>query len=226
MSHEKKLRKEIVEVGRLLERHEFVAGSDGNISARVDDDRILITPSGISKGAMDTRDLVLVDSEGRKFKGHRDASSEIAMHLFIYRMRPDVHAIVHAHPPTATGFAAAGLALDIPLVCEFVMGLGEIPLAAYGTPGTLELPETLKPFVSHCDAILLANHGAVTYGSDLQSAYMKMEKVEHFAKIALITHVLGRRHLLTPEEVERLVKRRGNGTSALHHSLVRSLASV
>lgn len=224
MSQEKKLRREIVEIGRLLDRHEFVAGSDGNISARVDDDRILITPSGMSKGAMETRDLVLVDSEGRKFKGRRDASSEIGMHLFIYRMRPDIQAIVHSHPPTATGFAAAGVALDIPLVCEFAMGLGEIPLAPYGTPGTLELSETIRPFVSRCDAILLANHGAVTYGIDLRSAYMKTEKVEHFAKVALVTHTLGRQHPLTREQVEKLTKRRGNGTNGLHYSLLQTQA--
>jgi L-fuculose-phosphate aldolase len=131
------------------------------------------------------------------------------MHLLIYRERPDVEAVVHAHPPTATGFAAAGIALDRPLVCEVVLGLGQIPLAPYGTPGTPELSATLKPYVPYHSAILLANHGAVTYGSDLRSAYMKMEKVEHFARIALVAHMLGRQQLLSREEVDKLIRSRG-----------------
>jgi L-fuculose-phosphate aldolase len=127
------------------------------------------------------------------------------MHLLIYRRRPDVMAIVHAHPCTATGFAAAGLALDQPLVCEVVIGLGQIPLAPYGTPGTPELAQSLEPLVSDYDAILMANHGVVTYGGDLQSAYMKMETVEHFAQIALVTHILGREQPLQGTQVEKLV---------------------
>src|SRR6267154_3176516 len=123
-------------------------------------------------------------------------------------MRPDIHGIVHAHPRTATGFAAAGMALNQPLVCEVVIGLGLIPLAPYGTPGTPELAATLEPLIPQYDAILMANHGVVTYGADLQSAYMKMETVEHFAQIALVTHVLGQQKPLVCEDLEKLVAAR------------------
>jgi L-fuculose-phosphate aldolase len=127
------------------------------------------------------------------------------MHLLIYRLRPDVRGIVHAHPPTATGFAAAGLALNQPLVCEVVIGLGSIPLAKYGTPGTPELTEALAPLVPSYDALLMSNHGVVAYGADLEQAYMKMETVEHFAKIALVTHQLGIQQPLGEAEVEKLI---------------------
>jgi len=127
------------------------------------------------------------------------------MHLLIYRLRPDVKGVVHAHPPTATGYAAAGIALNQPLVCEVVIGLGSIPLAKYGTPGTPELSEALEPLVPQYDAILMSNHGVVTYGTDLSQAFMKMETVEHFARIALVTHQLGRQQPLGAAELEKLV---------------------
>jgi L-fuculose-phosphate aldolase len=127
------------------------------------------------------------------------------MHLLIYRSRPDVRGVVHAHPPTATGFAAAGLALNQPLVCEVVIGLGCIPLARYGTPGTPELTNALEPLVPQYDAILMANHGVVAYGEDLSRAYMKMEIVEHFARIALVAHLLGHQQLLSAQEIEKLI---------------------
>jgi L-fuculose-phosphate aldolase len=126
------------------------------------------------------------------------------MHLLIYARRPDVGAVVHAHPPTATGFAAAGMALDRALCAELVATLGSVPLAKYETPGTPELAEALAPLVSDHDAILMANHGVVTYGIDLRTAYMNMETVEHFAKIALVTHLLGRQQPLSDSHVEKL----------------------
>jgi L-fuculose-phosphate aldolase len=130
------------------------------------------------------------------------------MHLLIYRLRPDVKGIVHAHPTTATGFAAAGVALNQPLVCEVVIGLGSIPLAKYGTPGTTELTDALEPLVPGFDAILMSNHGVVAYGADLEQAYMKMETVEHFAQIALVTHLLGRQQPLKQVEIEKLLNAR------------------
>ena len=130
------------------------------------------------------------------------------MHLLIYKLRPDVQGVVHAHPPTATGFAAAGMALNQPLVCEVVIGLGSIPLAKYGTPGTPELTAALEPLVPQYDAILMSNHGVVAYGADLHSAYMKMETVEHFAQIALVTHLLGRQQPLGSEELGKLMAAR------------------
>jgi L-fuculose-phosphate aldolase len=218
MATEHHLRREIIRCGALLHTSGFIAATDGNLSVRLDDNRVLVTPTGMSKGMMKTSDLVIVDMEGRKLKGRREVTSEIGMHLLVYRMRPDVNAVVHAHPRTATGFAAAGIALNQPLVCEVVIGLGQIPLAPYGTPGTPELAETLKPLIPDFDAILMANHGVVAYGTDLQSAYMKMETVEHFAQITLVTHLLGKQQPLDVPHVEKLLAVRsrymGDVTSA------------
>jgi len=205
MSSERKHREEIVRYGRTLHERGLVAAMDGNLSVRLKGERILVTPTCVSKGNMRAADMVVVDMEGQRVSGRRNVTSEIGMHLLIYRMRPDIQAIVHAHPPTATGFAAAGIALTQPLVCEVVMGLGCIPLARYGTPGTSELARTLEPFVPHYDAILMSNHGVVAYGDTLERAYMKMETVEHFAQIALVTHLLGRQQPLQEVEVQKLL---------------------
>jgi L-fuculose-phosphate aldolase len=205
MPTERKYREEIVRYGRMLHQRCFVAAMDGNLSVRLDDHRVLVTPTCVSKGAMRPADLVIVDMEGQRVSGRRHVTSEIGMHLLIYRLRPDVQAIVHAHPPTATGFAAAGVALTEPLVCEVVMGLGCIPLARYGTPGTSELTQALEPYIPDYDAILMSNHGVVTYGDTLEHAYMKMETVEHCAQIALVTHLLGRQQPLQEVEVEKLL---------------------
>jgi L-fuculose-phosphate aldolase len=204
MASERQYREQIVRYGRMLHERCFVAATDGNLSVRLDENRILATPTCMSKGSMRATDMVIVDREGRLLSGKRRVSSEIAMHLLIYRLRPDVMGIVHAHPPTATGFAAAGVPLNQPLVCEVVIGLGSIPLAKYGTPGTPELTNALQPLVPQYDAILMSNHGVVAYGSDLEQAYMKMETVEHFARIALVTHQLGHQQPLGAAEVEKL----------------------
>jgi L-fuculose-phosphate aldolase len=204
MCTERKHREEIVRYGRMLHERGFVAAMDGNLSVRLDHERILVTPTRVSKGAMRVGDIVVVDREGARLAGRRKVTSEIGMHLLIYRMRPDIQAIVHAHPPTATGFAAAGMALTEPLVSEVVMGLGGIPLARYGTPGTSELAESLEPYVPHYDAILMSNHGVVTYCDTIEHAYMKMETVEHFAEISLVTHILGRQQPLSRLEVQKL----------------------
>ncbi len=205
MASDRQHRLAIVQFGRMLHENGFVAATDGNLSVRLDEERLLVTPTCISKGRMRASDLVIVDMEGKRLAGKRIVSSEIAMHLLVYRLRPDVHGIVHAHPPTATGFAASGYGLSRPLVCEVVVGLGSIPLARYGTPGTPELTDALEPLIPQHDAILMANHGVVTFGSSLESAYMKMEIVEHFAKISLVTHLLGNEQPLGEKEVEKLV---------------------
>jgi L-fuculose-phosphate aldolase len=217
MPSERKYRHEIVRLGGMLHRCGFVAGMDGNLSVRLDRNRILVTPTAMSKGMMRPSDLVIVDLQGRKLAGRRNVSSEIGMHLLIYRMRPDVGSVVHAHPPTATGFAASGLALDRPLICELVVGLGCVPLAKYGTPGTSELADALEPLVPQYDAILMANHGVVAYGEDLQSAYMKMETVEHFAQVALVAHLLGNEQPLQDHDVAKLMVARSKyaGTRSL-----------
>jgi len=215
---EDELRREICEIGRRLHQKEYVAAYDGNISARLDDRRVLSSPTATCKGFMQPDDLVVCDFEGKKISGQRNITSEIQMHLLIYRRRPDVHGIVHAHPPTATGYAAAGLSLNKALVSEVVLSLGCIPLAGYGTPGTPELTRALEPLVSSHDAILLANHGVVTCGRDLMQAYFRMETVEHFAKISLVTELLGRQVLLSGSDVDKLLAARrtyfgGNATS-------------
>ncbi len=197
-------RETIVRYGRMLYERGFIAATDGNISARLDDNRLLITPTCMCKGWMCEDDLVIVDLNGRKLEGTRNVSSEIAMHLLIYRMRPDVRGIVHAHPPTATGFAAAGLALDRPLISEIVLTLGIVPLAPYGCPGTDELSNALRPFVPEHNAILMANHGVVTYADSLEQAFMHMETVEHLAKISLVTRSLGQQNVLNEDQVEKL----------------------
>jgi L-fuculose-phosphate aldolase len=198
-------RRDIVEIGRRIYRLGYVAAFDGNISVRLEDGNILCTPTAISKGYMAEDDLVVVDPEGRKVDGERKVSSEIAMHLLIYKLRPDVHAVVHAHPPCATGYAAAGIPLNKALVAEVVMTFGCIPLAPYGTTGTPELTDAIKPYVSDHDGILLANHGVVTYGQDIYLAHAKMETVEHFARISLTTRILGKEVLLTSEDVGKLL---------------------
>lgn len=197
-------RSEIVRLGQLLHTKGFVAATDGNISARVNGGMILATPTCISKGMMQPDDLVLVDLEGKKVEGKREVSSEIQMHVLIYRMRPEIRGVVHAHPPTATGFASAGMALDRALASEIVIALGSVPLANYGTPGTPELLEALEPFIPDHQAILMANHGVVTYAEDVLHAYMHMETVEHFAKISLVTHLLGRQEVLSDDNVDKL----------------------
>jgi L-fuculose-phosphate aldolase len=213
MASERQHRLAIVQFGRRLHDNGFVAATDGNLSVRLDGNRLLVTPTCMSKGMMRPQDMVIVDMQGNRLAGKRKVSSEIGMHLLIYRLRPDVQGIVHAHPPTATGFAASGFELSRPLVCEVVVGLGSIPLARYGTPGTAELAEALEPLIPDHDAILMANHGVVTYGTSLENAFMKMETVEHFAKIALVTHLLGHEQPLGAKEVEKLfaVRDRYNG---------------
>jgi len=218
MSGERQSRREIVFFGRMLHDRGYVAAMDGNLSVRLDEERILATPTAMCKGMMRPSDMVIVDLEGRCLAGRRCVSSEIGMHLLIYKMRPDIGAVVHAHPTTATGFAAAGMALTQPLVSEVVVGLGSIPLARYGTPGTPELWEALEPFVPEYDAILMSNHGVVAYGGDLHQAYMKMETVEHFAQIALVTHILGKQEPLGGNDLEKLILARsryqGNRSAA------------
>ncbi len=198
------VRHEIVRLGKSLHEKGFVAATDGNISVRLDERCVLATPTGLCKGMMTTEDLVVIDMQGRKLEGFREVSSEIAMHMMIYRNCPETSAIVHAHPPTATGFAAAGIALDQALVSEIVIALGTVPLAQYATPGTQELVDSIEPLVRDHHAILMANHGVVTHAEDLFTAYMHMETVEHFAKIALTTQLLGRQCPLTPERVQQL----------------------
>jgi L-fuculose-phosphate aldolase len=197
-------RQDIVQIGKLVYQKGWVAANDGNISVRLTDQHILCTCTGISKGMMTPEDLIICDLAGNQIEGSRERTSEIAMHLAIYQARPDVFAVVHAHPPVATGFAVAGRPLTLALLPEVIVRLGCVPLAEYGTPGTPALSDGMLPFVPKYDAILLSNHGLVCYGQDVYKAFFKMETVEHFARITLVAELLGGPKVLPEEEVDRL----------------------
>lgn len=207
---ETEYRLEIVEVGRRLWQRGYVAANDGNITVRLNEDHILATPTGLSKGFLSPDQLVKVTLEGEQLEGHLRMSSEILLHLEIYRARCDVCAIVHAHPVYATGFAVAGLTLEKPILPEVIVNLGGIPLATYGTPGTPELPEALRPHLADHDAFLMANHGAVTLGTDVYQAYYRMETLEHFAQISFVARMLGNENVFNEDQVRGLMEIRDN----------------
>ncbi len=209
MRTEEQIKADIVEVGRRLWERGYVASNDGNISVRLDDSRLITTPKSVSKGFMTPDMMVVTDSNSKKLSGDRDPSSELKMHLQVYRDRPDARAVVHAHPPTATGFAVAGIPLDRAVLAEVVTTLGSIPIAEYATPSTDELPIACSKYLKAHDGLLLANHGALAIGPDLFTAYHRMETIEHFAKISLVTRQLGRENLLSRQEVVRLQGLRG-----------------
>ena len=210
MKRDEQLRSDIVEVGRRLWQRGYVASNDGNISARLDERTLLATPRSVSKGFMTPDMIVTCDMAGKKIAGDRDPSSELLMHLAVYELRPDVQAVVHAHPPLATGFAVAGIALDRAVLAEVITTLGSVPIAEYGTPSTAELPVAVRKYIKVHDGLLLANHGALTAGTDLFGAYYKMETIEHFAHISLVARLLGRERVLSSEEVLRLQGLRGS----------------
>ena len=198
-------RREICKVGRWMYRQGFVVASEGNLSVRLNADRILVTPAGACKGRLLSDHLMITDLQGKVISGTGDPSSELQMHLLYYYLRPEVRAVCHAHPPTATGFAAAGRALEETVLPEVVTTLGKIPLAPYGTPGTWELCARIESLVPNHDAILLENHGVVTCGPDLITAYQHMETVEHFARVMLTAKSLGGPRLLTRTDVQKLM---------------------
>jgi len=209
MTPESTLRADIVEIGRRMYARGYTASNDGNISVRLGSDRLLMTTKSVCKGFMTPDMMCITNLEGRKLQGDRDPSSEMLMHLEVYRQRPDVQAVVHAHPPTATGFAVAGIPLDRAVLAEVLTTLGSIPIAEYATPSTEELPEAVRKYIKAHDGMLLANHGALTVGGDLYAAYYKMETIEHFASISLVARLLGGENLLAREEVLRLQGLRG-----------------
>jgi L-fuculose-phosphate aldolase len=205
---EREYRQDIIDVGKLVFQKGWVAANDGNITIRLDQDRILATPTGICKGMMDHDDLIIVDMQGKKIEGKKECTSEIAMHLTVYEMRPDIRSVVHAHPPVATGFATAGRALNLALLPEVIIGLGCVPLADYGLPGTPELTKPMLPLIPKYDAIMMGNHGAVCYGPDVYKAFFKMETVEHFARISFVAEMLGGAKALPRVEVDKLLDAR------------------
>jgi L-fuculose-phosphate aldolase len=205
---EREHRQEVVEVGRLIWQKGWVAANDGNITIRLEEDRILATPTGVCKGRMAPEDLIVCDLTGNKISGAKERTSEIAMHLTVYQLRPDIRAVVHAHPPVATGYASAGKPLTQALLPEVVLALGCVPLAEYGLPGTPELLAPMLPLIPKYDALLMGNHGAVCYGEDVWRAFFRMETVEHFACIALVAELLGGARVLPRTEVEKLLESR------------------
>ncbi len=199
------LKEDICEVGRRLYGNGYIAAMEGNASIRLGENEVISTPAGVCKGYLTPAMIVTCDMEGRKLSGELRVSTEIHMHLSVYRARPDVRAVVHAHPPKSTGFAVAGVPLNKAVLAEVVVTLGCVPLAQYGTPSTKELADSVDRLVRTSDGLLLSNHGALTVGKDIYDAYYKMEVIEHFAEISLISRQLGGERLLPRQEVTRLL---------------------
>lgn len=202
----------LIEAGHRLDDLGLVPARDGNLSARLGPDRVLVTGTGVRKRSLRPEDFVVVDGEGRPV-GPGRPSSEIGLHLTVYRHRPDVGAVFHAHPPVAVGFACAGLGLTDCLVPEVAVNLGAVPLTPYATPGTEELERAILPILERHDAFLLANHGAVTLGRDVPEAADRMETLEHFARITLVSHLLGGGNPLHAKDIaplEAVRRRLGN----------------
>jgi L-fuculose-phosphate aldolase len=198
--------KEMLEVGKRMYQKGFVASNDGNISARLDDKRLLITPTGVCKGDLTENDLLIVDYDGNVIEGTKKPTSEIKMHLVIYKVRADVNAVVHAHPQKATAFAVAHMPLDKITLPEMVFALGKINLTEYGTPSTNEIPDTVKEYILDANALLLRNHGALTVGAGLMEAYFAMETLEHFASISFYAKLLGGEKELSISQTRELFK--------------------
>lgn len=204
MADELQVRVNIIECGRRLYEKGFVAANDGNISVKISEGEIIATPTGQSKGFLNADELVKLDLSGNVLHGKTKPSTEILMHLAVYQERPDVGAVVHAHPVHATGFATANIPLQECVLAEIVTTLGSIPIVPYATPSTAELADSIRTVIRHTDACLLANHGVVTCGMDVFDAYYKMERVEHYAHIIFVSKMLGGERVLSPEEVQKL----------------------
>src|SRR6266851_3471513 len=204
MIGESPLRADIVEVGRRMYARGYTASNDGNISVRLGEGRLLMTPKSVCKGFMTPDMMCITDLTGRKLQGERDPSSEMLMHLEVYRRRPDVKAVVHAHPPTATGFAVAGIPLDRPITAEAVVTLAPITIIPYGMPATPDLADNVGRAICEAQAVLLAHHGALAVGDSLWRAWERMETLEQVARVALAARSLGREQELPGPDVRRL----------------------
>ncbi len=219
MATEYDIKVEICEIGKRIYNRGMVASNDGNISVKVGENEYLCTPTGVSKGFMTPEYICKVDGDGNVLEANAGfkPSSEIKMHLRVYKERPDVKSVVHAHPMYATSFAIAGIPLTEKIMPEAVIFLGEVPIAEYGTPSTDEIPDSVSPYLQNYDAVLLANHGALSFGESLINAYHKMESVEFYAQLLYQAKMLGGPKLLTEEQVERLYDiRRQFGVKGKH----------
>jgi L-fuculose-phosphate aldolase len=202
------IKKDICEVGHKLYAKGFVAANDGNISVKINDHEFYCTPTGVSKGSLTPDMIIKVDENGNKLEGKLNPSSEIKMHMRVYRDRPDVNAVVHAHPPVATAFTVADINLDQYILPEAVLTIGEVPTCDYGTPSTMEIPDSLEPYIQDHDAFLLRNHGALTVGCDLTKAMFVMEEVEFNAIICKHAMELGAVHEIPNEQLKKLMELR------------------
>ena len=213
------VREQICDVCHKMWQLGWVAANDGNVSVKLDDGTFLATPTGISKSFITPEKLVHIDENGEILDGPEGAkpSSEIKMHLRCYKEREDVGAVVHAHPPTATGYAVAHLDMDRYTMIETVIAIGSIPVTPYGTPSTYEVPDAIAPYLQEHDVLLLENHGALTVGSDLITAYYRMETLELYAKISLTAHLLGGEKEISEKNINRLIgMRKGYGVTGRH----------
>lgn len=207
MAGEFELKKQIVEIGKRIWNRGYVAANDGNISVLLNDRELLTTPTGVSKGFMTPDMIIKCDRTGKMIAGNPKyrPSSEVKMHLEVYKDRPDVRSVVHAHPAYATSFAVAGIPLDKCVLPEAIIVIGSVPIAPYGLPSTQELPEKMRPFIKNSDAILMENHGALTMGTSLLNAYFKMETLEHTASIVWKAMQLGNVNVMSTHERDRLM---------------------
>ncbi|WP_337664073.1 class II aldolase/adducin family protein [Suilimivivens sp.] len=206
---EKKAKKAILDIGQRMYVRNFVAANDGNISIRTGENEVWATPTGVSKGFMKKKMLVKVDLEGNVLEGTKKPSSELKMHLRAYQENPELLSVCHAHPPICTCFAIAGIPLDVPVLAEAVITLGDVPVAPYAELGSKEVPEVIAPYCHTHNGVLLANHGAVTWAEDPYSAYYRLESMEYYANILMITgKILKEQNTLTEEQVERLLAMR------------------
>ena len=202
------IKKEICDVGKRIYDKGFVAANDGNISVKVGDNEFYCTPTGVSKGAMTPDMIIKIDANGNKLDGKLNPSSEIKMHMRVYRERPDVRSVVHAHPPTATAFAVCDIPLDKFILPEAILTVGTVPVCDYGTPSTMEIPDSLMPYIQNHDAFLLKNHGALTVGNSLNKAFFVMDEVEYFAKVSKLAMEIGGVQELTCDQLEKLMELR------------------
>lgn len=216
---EAEIKQQICDIGKRIYGRGMVASNDGNISVKISDNEFLCTPTGVSKGFMTPEYICKVDRDGKVIEANEGfrPSSEIKMHMRVYRERPDVKSVVHAHPMYATAFAIAGIPLTQPIMPEAVIALGEVPIAEYGTPSTEEIPDAVSKYLQSYDAVLLANHGALSFSDSLLNAYHKMESVEFYAQLLFLARQLGGPKELTKEQVERLYDiRRQFGLTGKH----------
>ena len=205
MKSEREYRQDIVEVCRRMYARDFISGSDGNVSIRLGTNRVLSTPSGLNKGFLTPKDLIVTDMSGKRLQGDYKPTTEIFMHLEAYKKRDDIRAVIHAHPPTTVAFSIAGLKLPQCVMPEVVMIFGSIPTTRYATPSTREGQEAISDMIGKCDALIIERHGTLTVGEDVFSAYNKLEKVEHSAQVSAIARQLGPVKPLPKEEIEKLL---------------------